>query len=161
MPSPTRKCRIMKKTGCRDISGRHNPGNSRARGEPFGRAARAADLVAAGDRTFRRRCRLNNRQTTSCITLGNLFGLPFSSVMCHRHTPYPKRHLSSKIFAKSAVIYFLPLTKWFRLMFSASLILLFTACGDRDKNLAARQTFLRSRDSSGRFRPYERWRITR
>ena len=31
--------------------------------------------------------------------------------MCHRHTPSSKRNLSSKIFAKSAATYFLPLTK--------------------------------------------------
>ena len=43
----------------------------------------------------------------------------FSSVMCHRHTPSSKRNLSSKIFAESATIYFFPLTKWFRLLFSA------------------------------------------
>ena len=30
--------------------------------------------------------------------------------MCHRHTPSSKRNLSSKIFAKSAATYFLPLT---------------------------------------------------
>ena len=59
----------------------------------------------------------------------------FSSVMCHRHTPSSKRNQSSKIFAESAATYFLPLTKWFRLLFSAGLILRFTACGDRDKNL--------------------------
>ena len=43
----------------------------------------------------------------------------FSSVMCHRHTPSSKRNQSSKIFAESAATYFLPLTKWFRLLFSA------------------------------------------
>ena len=53
------------------------------------RAPRSARPVAAGDRTFRRRCRLSNRQKTSCI------------------------------FAESAATYFLPLTKWFRLLFSA------------------------------------------
>ena len=31
--------------------------------------------------------------------------------MCHRYTPSSKRNLSSKIFAKSAATYFLPLTK--------------------------------------------------
>ena len=46
-----------------------------------------------------------------------------SSVMCHRHTPSSKRNLSSKIFAESAATYFLPLTKWFRLLFSAGQIL--------------------------------------
>ena len=35
-------------------------GNSRARGEPFGRAPRSARPVAAGYRTFRRRCRFNS-----------------------------------------------------------------------------------------------------
>ena len=42
-----------------------------------------------------------------------------SSVMCHRHTPSSKRNLSSKIFAESAATYFLPLTRWLRLLFSA------------------------------------------
>ena len=60
---------------------------------PHGRAPRSARSVAAGYRTFRRRCRLSNRQKTSCI------------------------------FAESAATYFLPLTKWFRLLFSAGQIL--------------------------------------
>ena len=45
--------------GGADISGDNTGdimGNSRARGEPFGRAPRSARSVAAGDRTFRRRC---------------------------------------------------------------------------------------------------------
>ena len=80
---------------------------------------RSARPVAAGDRTFRRRCRLSNRQKTSCI------------------------------FAESAATYFLPLTKWFRLMFSAGPMLPSTACGSGDSVLEARQTFLGSLDCSG------------
>ncbi len=63
------------------------------REESHGRAPRSARPVTAGYRTFRRRCRLSTRQKTSCI------------------------------FAESAATYFLPLTKWFRLLFSAGQIL--------------------------------------
>ena len=42
------------------------------------------------------------------------------------------------------------LATWFRLLIFGWPILLFTACGSGDSDLAARQTFLRSRDSSGR-----------
>ena len=51
-----------------------NAGDSRARGEPYGRAPRSARSVAAGDRTFRRRCRLNDRKENRLIVV-NLFGL--------------------------------------------------------------------------------------
>ena len=52
----------------------NNASNSRARGEPFGRAPRSARSVAAGYRTFRRRCRLSTRQKITRFTFGSLFG---------------------------------------------------------------------------------------
>ena len=46
----------------------------------------------------------------ACVERG-LVRTGISPVMCHRHTPFSKRHLSSKIFAKSAATCFRPRTK--------------------------------------------------
>ena len=48
--------------------------------------------------------------------------------MCHRHTPSSKRNLSTKVFAKSAVTCFLPLTKDFNTFYPgpANLVGLFS-----------------------------------
>ena len=78
-----------------------------------GRAPRSAQSVAAGDRTFRRRCRLNDRKENRLIVV-NLFGLcPFP----HQSSATGTLLLQKEIYPQKSLpnlrqLVFLPLTKW-------------------------------------------------
>ena len=98
----------------------NNAGNSRARGEPRASSPQrpiCSRWIPYIPAAVPAKCSSKNNSLHLWPSFWSIF--LFSSVMCHRHTPSSKRNLSSKIFAESAAIYFFPLTKWFRLLFSA------------------------------------------